>query len=219
MTDTLQLLSNAIASAGTANRLAGDRRAALHQRVQDLTVQIKASELEAKTDAEAADLLNAAAEGRREGVVRRVERVVTEALRAMLGSHVGFRLDLAVKRGVLAVDPRLVYRRGNQIQDVSLKEVGGGVIDVVAFAARVTVICLMRPRRCNTLVADEPFRHVSAEYLPHVANMVKRLSTVSKLQFIIVSHEPEIAAVADTLIRVAIDPKTGHSNFSGQTLP
>lgn len=158
-------------------------------------------------------LLTSVSDARREQVVSRVEGIVTEAVRAMLGPAVSFRLDASVKRGALSVSPRVVYSRGSQKHECDLRSVGGGVVDVVSFALRVVVLCLYRPALPRVLVADEPFKHVSESYLPAVAAMVSRLSRSLSFQFVLVSHEQAIEACADRVFVVSMDAR-GRSSVS-----
>lgn len=150
----------------------------------------------------AVELLRETADSQRDAVRKNVEAVVSAALRAVFGDNLALVLDVGIKRGVVSMEPMLVYR--SPARRVPLSEVGGGVADVVAFAFRVAVLCLRRPRLRPVLIADEPFKHVSAAYLPNIAAMLRELVDRTGLQFIIVSHEPEIAACADKLFRVSM---------------
>lgn len=152
--------------------------------------------------AEAVDLLTATADTQRETVRKHVEAVVSAALQAVFGPSFSLELAVEIKRGVVSMQPFVVY--ANPARRVPVTEIGGGVADIIAFAFRVAVLCLRRPRVRPVLFADEPFKHVSADYLPHVAAMLRELVDRTGLQFVIVSHEPEIAAQADKLFRVSM---------------
>lgn len=150
----------------------------------------------------AVDLITAAADTQRDSVRKNVENVVTAALRAVFGENLSLSLDVDIKRGVVSMEPFVVY--GSPHRRVPVTEIGGGVADVIAFAFRVAVVCLRRPRLRPVIIADEPFKHVSAEYLSNVAAMLRDLADRTGLQLIIVSHETEIAAEADRLIAVSM---------------
>jgi hypothetical protein len=164
----------------------------------------------AKRTGEAHALLVALADSSRDVVKNRVESTVELAIQAVFGKSRRFRFEVEIKRGVVSMTPLVGYLSPaskvapgeDPYQWMPLSEVGGGVVDIVAFAARVTLLSWYRPRVRRVIVADEPFRHVSNEYLPRVATMLKTLSESTGIQMIVVSHEPELASSADRVIRV-----------------
>lgn len=155
------------------------------------------------------EVLTSVADSQREVSKARIERTVTFALRAVFGDAIQFRLGATIKRGAIASRPEIGYRIGKPgksiakgtpaIAWVGLDEVGGGVVDVTAFALRVAILSMVRPKPFPVLIADEPFKHVSNKHLPAVASMLRSLADGSGIQFIIVSHEQEIADEADKL--------------------
>lgn len=70
---------------------------------------------------------------------------------------------------------------------------GGGVVDVAAFALRVSCLMLHRPRLSKVVVLDEPFRFVSAEYQENVGRMLEELASDLDLQVIMVTHNEELS--------------------------
>lgn len=93
----------------------------------------------------------------------------------------------------------LLYKDGNEIDD-ALNSVGGGLIDVASFAARVAYIFMSGRRR--VLVADEPFKGVSEDIRHKCPEMLSMLSEQLGMQFIIVSHMKELIDGADNIITV-----------------
>lgn len=151
-------------------------------------------------------LLSAFADTRREVVRVKVEAAVQAAVRAVFGPRMAFRLDVRTVRGQVTMEPQVGYVRGSAVSWVGMDAVGGGVADVVSFAVRVAVLARYRPKLRRVLVADEPFKHVSAGYLPAVASMLRELSRNAGVQIIVVSHEPEIASAADRVYDVTMSP-------------
>ncbi len=72
---------------------------------------------------------------------------------------------------------------------------GGGACDVASFALRLTYWSLKKNRPC--FILDEPFKYVSVDLQPHCAEMINMLSEKMGVQIIMISHLPEIDAVAD----------------------
>lgn len=193
-----------ISTASVADDFAGVLAAAraAEQQVADAESSLSGAVREHEAVSAAVDLITAAADTQRDSVRKNVEAVVSSALRSVFGPGLSLVLEVEVKRGVVAMQPLVVY--DSPPRRVPLTEVGGGVADVVAFAFRVAVLCLRRPRLRPVLVADEPFKHVSAAYLPNVAALLRELVDRTGLQFMVVSHEPEIAATADALFEVSM---------------
>lgn len=153
---------------------------------------------------EVSKLLLAAADSQRDKVRRQVEATVNAAVQAVFGPQMSFRLEVELKRGTVGVVPEIGYLAAHPPRWVSMQSVGGGVVDVVSFALRVAVLCGLNRKRRPTLICDEPFKHVSAGYLPAVADMVSALVKQTGLQLLIVTHEPEIVRVADTAYRITM---------------
>lgn len=111
--------------------------------------------------------------------------IVSRCLVAVFGEDAyTFRIIFEQKRG--RTEARMVFERGGQEFD-PITETGGGVVDVAAFALRIAVILLSKPRRRRLLVLDEPFKYVSREYRSAAERLVLELAEELKFQFIIVS--------------------------------
>lgn len=172
----------------------------------------KKAEAEARIVGLAHGMLLGVADSARDKVRARFEDVVTLAIRGVFGGANRFRFETSVTRGVVNMTPVV----GNDKDGWSkLSECAGGVVDVVAFALRAVLLCWYRPTLRPVLFADEPFRHVSDEFLPAVAEMLKELSTVTGLQMVIVSHEATLAECADKVITVKRSHTTGSSVGTG----
>jgi len=52
----------------------------------------------------------------------------------------------------------------------------------------------MKPAPRRLLVADEPFKHVSRNYLPRIREMIETLAREMSVQFIIVTHSELLRA-------------------------
>jgi DNA repair exonuclease SbcCD ATPase subunit len=152
-----------------------------------------------------ASLLVAVADAARDAVRLRVEHVVTLLLRAVIGPHMSFRFDVDVKRGQVEMVPEVGYLRGGSTSWRRLNDVGGGVVDLVAFGLRLSILA-MSPGVRPVLIADEPFRHVSADRMPALSRVVRALADRLGMQIIVISHEPELAASASTVIEVSRGP-------------
>ena len=69
----------------------------------------------------------------------------------------------------------------------------GGVLDVASFGLRCAALMLgNRPPRRRLVVLDEPFKWVSVEFRSGIPDMLEYLAEELDIQFIAVTHMPEI---------------------------
>jgi hypothetical protein len=155
----------------------------------------------------AIEVLQAASETRRQELKDRVESLVTRGLRAVFGRHdYTFAFTVTFNRGVFGVVPVLRSKfKGEELETEIVEGHGGGIADVVSFVLRVVILSLARPRLAPVLVLDESFKHVSAEFLRGVGTLLKELNVSAGIQFILVTHRPELMDEADVIYRTQIE--------------
>lgn len=120
----------------------------------------------------------------------RVGGIVTSCLASVFAEPYEFAIVFEEKRG--KTEGRFVLRRNGMELENPQDAIGGGVIDVAAFALRLACLMLVRPRLRHVLVLDEPFRFVSAGYREAVREMLIQLSEKFDIQFIVVTHMDEL---------------------------
>ena len=91
-------------------------------------------------------------------------------------------------------------RNGNLVDPLSAS--GGGAVDIASFALRIASWSLQRPHTRNTIILDEPMRFVSDGLRNKASAMIKEVSRKLGIQFIIITHEPTLAAYADKIFNV-----------------
>lgn len=123
----------------------------------------------------------------------RVRMLVSRGLQVIFGDEYEFEIEVSQKRKQVAADFKI--RIGGAERD-PLQSHGGGLVNVVAFVLRLVVVALT-PGLSRTVVLDEPFAQLSAGYLESVGLFLREVCDATGIQLIIVSHEPEITAVAD----------------------
>lgn len=120
---------------------------------------------------------------------RQIADVVSRSLEAVFDEPYEFRIRFEQKRG--RTEASLVFARDGVDVD-PLTASGGGVVDVAAFALRLSALLLSRPPVRRLLVMDEPFRFVSVEYRERVGMLLERLADELDFQFIVVTHMEEL---------------------------
>ncbi len=115
----------------------------------------------------------------------RISRVVTRCLESVFGDEAyEFRLAFDRKRG--KTEARAVFvRDGNEL---SWRDVGGGVVDLTSFSLRLASLILTRPKLRGLLCLDEPFRMLSVNHSAAVREMLVGLAKEMKIQMVVVTH-------------------------------
>lgn len=185
--------------------------------VQDAKRAVKRSRQLESDLAAARDLIVSVCAEQQDIVRSRLDRTVSAALAVVFGNQIRFRLRVAAQRNTVTMHPEVGYFRHTKsgktgYRWMPIDSVGGGVVDIVAFASRVAVtMMMMRPTVRPVLFFDEPFKHVADVHLDAVAEMLRRVAQTTGIQFIIVTHEETIIAAASRTIRVT---KNVRSHFT-----
>ena len=124
--------------------------------------------------------------------------IITSALRSVFPDDYECIIEFGTKRN--QTEAKIIFKKGEEIIEDPINAVGGGVIDIASFAARVSFIFLSGARK--VLIADEPFKAVSADLRDKIPDMLKLLSDKLDMQFIIVSHLPELINGADKVVSI-----------------
>lgn len=119
----------------------------------------------------------------------RIAAVVSQCLEAVFDEPYAFKIHFEQKRG--RTEASLVFERNGMEVD-PLTASGGGVVDVAAFALRLSCLMLSRPPMRRLVVLDEPFKFVSEEFRGRVREMLNRLSQELGVQIIMLTHIPEL---------------------------
>lgn len=165
------------------------KKAVLEGTVIDLEDEYKEARFRLKAAEKAQQIIQELAKGIQETVHKQIASVVTRCLCAVFDEPYNFQIKFERKRG--KTEARLVFIRGDLEID-PLSSAGGGVIDVAAFALRVSCIMLSRPAIRKVLFLDEPFKFVSEQYRPAVAGMLEMLSNEFQMQIVMVTHIKEL---------------------------
>jgi DNA repair exonuclease SbcCD ATPase subunit len=138
-----------------------------------------------------------------------ISELVSLALSAIWEEPYEFKVDFVIKRNKTEAEVYFI-REGKRINPMLAS--GGGAVDVAAFALRIALWSLQRPKSHNTIVLDEPFRFLSRELQPKAGKMLQTLSEKLGIQFLIVTHNEDLIDVADKVFENKI--KKGMSYVS-----
>lgn len=127
---------------------------------------------------------------------KRVEDLVTMAIRSVMDQPLKFLVDFEIKRN--KSECYLRVRDGDSEPYVPKEEQGGLIVNLIGFALNVVLLCLQRPRSRKLIVLDERFPFSGkGETLKRVGAMLREISHGLGFQMLIVTHEPELAEIAD----------------------
>lgn len=127
----------------------------------------------------------------------RIGTIVTKALTQVLGEGYKFNLDFDIKYNKLAAD--MYLEKDGKRYDLK-RDNGDGVVDIVALALRVAILCLDRRKLRRLLILDEPCGAVSVNYQPVLGKMIKQLSDMLDLQVIMVASHGSNMQIPDAKV-------------------
>lgn len=164
-------------------------RAAAKSTLSTVRTAVQGAEEELYAAEEAQQIMQAIAETIQEEAHSRIAGVVTRCLATVFEEPYEFHIRFERARG--RTEARLVFVRDG-VEISPMDAAGGGVIDVAAFALRLSCLMLSRPARRRVVILDEPFRFVSADRRPYVRAMLENLCGELGVQFVVVTHMEEL---------------------------
>lgn len=132
-----------------------------------------------------------------------IEALVTEGLQTIFDDTLSFHI-LQKVNGKTATVEFVVQTAlpGDRVVSTSVLEArGGGLAAVIGFLLRLVVLLLKRDDNQKLLVLDEVFAHVSAEYLPGLAEFLRKLVDKTDVQILLVTHQEELTETADKIYK------------------
>lgn len=137
---------------------------------------------------QAQEIMQEAAKGIQQQVHRQIADIVNKCLQIIFDDPYEFKINFTSKRGKTEAELSFI-RNGKEIKDV-----GGGVIDVVSFSLRLCSILFSQKSLERIMILDEPFKNLSKAkgYLERIPEMILLLSEEFNIQFIQVTHIDEL---------------------------
>jgi len=149
---------------------------------------------------EALDVMNATGILAQEEFKAVFERLVTQALQYVFGENYSFEVESTISRGQPEMSMYVVIDgKRHLLKD---DELGYGVVDVVSFILRLVCWAIKFPRTRNCFIVDEPLRNLDSSRLVLFGEVLNQLSDMLGIQFIFVTHEKQLAEIADVSYHV-----------------
>jgi DNA repair exonuclease SbcCD ATPase subunit len=132
-----------------------------------------------------------------------ISDLVNLAIETCFPSEYIFDIDFKIERGKTSA--KLLFIK-NDVEVDPMDAAGGGVVDIVAFALRLSAWSLGHTD--NVIILDEPFRFLSKDLQPRAGEMMNKLCKSLGLQIICVTHSQEIIENSDRIFEVTIKDNT-----------
>jgi len=152
-------------------------------------------------------------------VVKRVEmkdkivRLITFGLQTVFDPSMEFLIETDTRAGNVVMDMKV----SNMVDGVRhetdiLNSHGGGLVNLIGFMLQCISLLFIYPPLTRLLILDEAFSMVSREYLPKVGELLQHLNERLDIQFIFVTHKPELTVSADKVYEISQNDK-GYSTL------
>lgn len=176
----------------------------LKQQLQEKQTELQQAQTDIEIWKQVQILLGKVSEFAREQLKKQIEATVTAGLQAILqDDEIRFVIEMTTIGGKPAADWKIITTRGEQPITASPEDAhGGGIVDIVSLCLRAALLELSRPKPGGPFLLDEPGKMISAEYLPNVAEFLKRYLKKTGRQGIMITHHEPLAEVADVSYRV-----------------
>jgi len=153
-------------------------------------------------------LLEQIAVSKREEMQDKIVRLITFGLQTVFDPTMEFLIETNTRAGYVVMDMKV----SNLVDGVRhetdiVTSHGGGLVNLIGFMLQCISLLFIYPPLTRLLVLDEAFSMVSREYLPKVGELLKSLSDKLSIQFIFVTHKPELTISADKVYEISQDEK------------
>lgn len=161
-------------------------RSQVERSIAVLEGQINQGKKSIRAHEKARTILQAVALKTQQQLSYNISSIASLSLETVFDTPYALELEFIERRNKTECDIYFV-REGLKIDPFSG---GGGAVDVAAFALRVALWSMGSPRTRQTLILDEPFKHLKGEEANRkVLEMVSKLSKKLGIQIIMVSDE------------------------------
>jgi len=164
-------------------------------------IDLKDKQKELRKHEQALEILKTVGLSTQQQLQYHISDITSLALEAVFKNAYELRLEFVERRNKTECDIYFV-REETKIDPIS--ESGGGAIDVASFALRIASWRMNHPKNRNVIILDEPMRFLSSDLQEKASQMIKEISDKLGIQFIIITHEPELCIYADKTFNVSI---------------
>lgn len=137
----------------------------------------------------------------KEKIKKGFEQIVTYALRFIYSSDYKFELEFERIGNLQKLDFNIkTPDKQNPLNPMDTS--GGGVLNILSLALRVSLLELIRPKLEGFLVLDEPFHNLSKEYMEQAHKFIEAINKKMGRQIILITHKSELLNSENNLIEI-----------------
>jgi len=177
------------------------QRSQIQSQIAQTEKRIKRLEKDIRDSEKAQAIIQHVSKQTQEELQYHISELCSLALSAVFDEPYKLELEFVIKRGKTEAE---IYFVRNKERINPLSASGGGAVDIASFALRVALWTLTKPKTRNIILLDEPFRFLSRDLQPKASLMLKELSEKLNLQFIMISHSPDLIEGADRVFEISI---------------
>lgn len=145
---------------------------------------------------------------------KQIEQLTTNCMQFIFENESEFEIDIQELYGKASADFYIVDKINElEVRTKPIESRGGGLVDILSLALRISFMQLYKPTLGGPLVLDEPGKHVSEEYIHNVADFLKRSSEMFNRQVIMVTHNAHLASIATNSYKVSSINNTSDIEF------
>jgi len=142
------------------------------------------------------ELLNFVQQVTKQKTKKSFERLVTYALRFIYSKEYMFELEFGRRGNLSEINFNVKTPDFAEAYD-PLDSSGGGVLDILSLALRICLLELTRPKIEGFVVLDEPFKHLSSNYLGQAIKFLDVITKKIGRQIILITHKQELIEQAE----------------------
>lgn len=204
--NTLHQLQAALKEMELSYATAEAKKETVETYLRETKEEIRALEKENERLAKVAQLFQLTAAFSREQSKTHIEALVTSCLRIVFSTDLSFSIEMSEANRRTHAQ----FLIQDEIENVKTtfppqEARGGGLVDVVSLALRISLLLRYQPPVRGILLLDEPAKHLSEEYIHNVAELLLQVAEEFDLQIILVTHNRHLAYMGQTVYEVTKD--------------
>lgn len=174
------------------------RRDLLLEQKKDLKEEKKTLDEEVDTLEKVSILFQKTSKYARDQGKTQIENLTTRSLEYIFKEDYKFEIELSEKRSNPSADFYILEENENgQVRTKPELSKGGGIIDIVSLALRLSFMENYRPKIEGPLILDEPGKHVSEDFVHDIGTFLLEFSKQMDRQIIMITHDPHLAEIGD----------------------
>jgi DNA repair exonuclease SbcCD ATPase subunit len=174
----------------------------LNEQIVSSEKKIKELDVKKELYRKSVELLILVEQSAKEVIKKGFEEIVTYALQYILNSgDYCLSLEFGRRGNLQEVNFNLQTPDCNEPHDPLISS-GGGVLDILSLALRVSLLELTKPKIEGFLILDEPFKHLSTNYLESASKFIKVINNRINRQIIMVTHKKELVIDSNNNIEI-----------------